>query len=177
MGVINFDNVQDTGRPMTSPGTIAVFEISKIEFKLSKEKNSPYAELEFTEEGGATGFRESFYLTEKALPRLQHVAINFMGAKLAGDLTEEQIVAKLSKKRGGLKVGGRVSSNGKGYPSLAFGGFAKPAGQVGELSFTAAEEAQNTAAIEAIKNSQSSQADSEGSGGGNTPPPSGDLEF
>lgn len=160
---LNFDNVDEPGKPLTSPGTIAIFLMGDVKFDSSKDKGTPYLGVNFKElgEGGAvvSQFTESFYTTQKAMPRIQHLVSRSTGAKLAGDVTEEQIVAKLSNKKVALKVGGRVGSNGNGYPRLGFGNFAAAPDKIGELSFTPAEKAEVEKALQAIAESRSRQAD------------------
>lgn len=163
---LNFDNVEEPGLPLTSPGTIAIFLISEPKFDSSKEKGTPFLGVNF-QQIGDTGsivsqFTESFYTTQKAMPRIQHLVSRSTGSKLAGDVTEEQIVTKLKGKKVALKVGGRVGSNGNGYPRLAFGNFAAAPDKIGELSFTPAEQAEVEKALQAIAESRSRNADSEG---------------
>ncbi len=163
---INFAGV-DVAKDMsmTYPGTIAVFKIADAVFGDSTNKGTRYLKCTFEEldEAGKsiTNFSDSFYLTQGALPRLQSLIADAVGKKADGNVTEEQLVVMLKGKKVALKVIGQVSSNGKGYPKLGFGGFSKPASEVQFLSFNKQDKDSIEAAKAAIASSQASNADAE----------------
>lgn len=165
---MNFDGVDEPGKPLTSPGTIAVFLIGDVKFEASKDKGTPFLGANFKELDGSgnvlSQFTESFYITPKAMPRIQHLVSRATGSKLAGEVTEEQMVIKLQNKKLALKVGGRVGSNGNGYPRLAFGNFAASVDKLSELQFSPAEKMEVEAALKAIAESRAKNADGEGAG-------------
>jgi hypothetical protein len=172
MSNLNFSGVEEAGKPLTSPGTKAVFTLKKITFGTSKEKNTPGMTVELEQAGGVSQFKETFYTTEKAMPRIQHLHKAVTGAKIEGTVTEEQLVAKLEGKKVGLKVIGRVGSDGNGYPALPFGGFACSIDKVGDLEFTVQEQNAIAAALKAAEESRSKNSDSESSGGSGSAPTS-----
>lgn len=160
---LNFDGIEAAAdRIMTQPGTIGVFKIVKPEFGESKEKHTRYLKLVF--EDKTSSFSHSFYLSEKALPRLQSLAEASLGAKLTGNLNDEQIIAKFTGKEVALKVTGQVSTTGKGYPNLSFGGFCKPKGEVQFLEFNSKEVEEIEAAKAAIARNPGASADQESAG-------------
>lgn len=162
----NFDGVNEASeRAMTQPGTIDIFKIAKIEFSQTKNNLKDYMKTTF--ENKDTGFIHNFFMTnEQTLSRIQSLAKACTGGPLKGEVTNPQLKALFVGKTVALKVTGRVGDNGKGYPDLSFGGFAKPASQLGELSFTAKEQENIDAAKEAIRAAHITNADNE-----SAPPP------
>jgi hypothetical protein len=168
-GLFDFTGVDSAAsKPLTKPGTIGVFKIQKVEFKGSKNKGTPTMEVQFENEDSS--FTDRFFLkgsdddkTKKMLGRIQSLFESIYGpdGKLKGQINEEQIKVKLVGKELALKVSGEVSSNGKGYPRLSFGGFCKPKNEVSFLSFTSDEKKAIDEALEAIEASRSGNADSE----------------
>lgn len=164
MSAFNFDNVSSAAeRIMTQPGTLGIFKISEVTFGVSKEKQSPFMELTFEDKDSS--FKHPFYLSEKALPRIQSVIKAVMGKEVKGNINEEQLVVMLKGKEIALKVTGQVSNKGKGYPNLSFGGFCKPKGEVQFLEFNSKENDEIAAAKAAIARN-SSAGDSEGTSSG-----------
>lgn len=177
MEALNFDGVVATAdKQFTRPGTIDIFEIKKVEF--GKSKNKGTAGMTCTFENEDSSFNDTFYLqgstadkTKVMLGRVQALYSYVFGedAKLTGNVTPDQIVAKLTGKKLALKVGGEVSNTGKGYAKLGFAGFGAMADQVTFLKFNADEQKMVQNALDAIEASRTNRADSEGSA------PSGEL--
>lgn len=164
---INFAGV-DVAKEMsmTYPGTIAVFKIADVSFAESTNTKTPYMKVTFEEQDdngkSISSFNDSFFLSEKALPRVQSLVVDATGKKLTAAVTEEQLVIMLKGKLIALKVTGQVSTNGKGYPKLGFGGFSKPAGEVQFLNFNKQEKDSIESAKAAIAASNAGNADAEG---------------
>lgn len=167
--VLNFKGVEEAGRPLTSPGTKDVFTLKSVVFGASKEKGTASMTVEFIQRNELSGFKESFYITEKAMGRIQHLVSRTTGTKLDGDVTEEQMIAKLQGKKIGLKVIGRVGQDGNGYPCLPYGGFACKPEEVNNLEFTPQEQNAINAALKAAEEARSKGADSEGSSSSSSP--------
>lgn len=168
--VINFSGVEEAkGGGMVKFGTIGVFKVKAIKFGTSPDKGTPYVEPEFVNADGES-FRESFYLTDKALPKLQHLIVAATGNKAPDQLSYQQLEAMLMNKKVALKVhGNHVPAKGAVYPTLGFGGFAKPEDKLAELVFTASEQQEHERFAQIVASSSSSTADSESSGGNITP--------
>jgi hypothetical protein len=78
---------------------------------------------------------------------------------------EAGVVAALTGKSLALKVIGNVNaSTGKGYPSLPYSGFARLAGDIGELSFSNNEETKIAETLAAQSAQRASGGSAEGSG-------------
>jgi hypothetical protein len=141
------------GRPMTNPGTIAVFAVEEIEFK---EKDDGKEYFEVTLGRPEDSFREYFYLTEKAAERFVYFWSKVMDGAAMPE-SETGIIAALKGKEVALKVTGSVNNqSGKGYPGLPYSGFARPVAEMADLSFSNNEKGKIAAAIEA--QTQSSNA-------------------
>ena len=148
------------GRELTSPGTIAVFNIEKVEF-MENDNGMEIFEVSFGRP--EDNFRERFFLSEKAAPRFVYFFGKVMGTETLPD-NEAGIIAALTNKKIALKVTGQINSQtGKGYPSLPFTGFARPEAEIAELTFSAKENVLNAQTIEA-------QIQSSNSGGGASAP-------
>lgn len=168
-GSINFDNVVATAdKGFTRPGTIDEFEITKIDLGKSKTKQTLGLTVRF--ENDNSGFSHTFYLkgsddtkTKTLLGRVQALLqyIGGEGNKLSGQVNLAQFNAKMLKKKLALKVTGEVSNTGKGFATLGFSGFGKPANELKFLKFTAEEEKAIDKALEAIESSRSNNSDSE----------------
>lgn len=159
MSELNFDSVGEAEEMnIVQPGTKAIFKIIKGEGK-QNANGKDYLELTFQQDTGAE-FRHQFYLSPKALPRIQHLYKAVTGSKIQGAITVEGIIAALMNKKFAMKVTGRVGSNGKTYCDLSFGGFAAPVDKLDELAFTPKEQQSIDEALENQKNSMSI-ADSE----------------
>lgn len=175
--MINFagvDEARDKG--FTSPGTIDIFEITNIEF-VESPNGKPYMKTRF--ENASSSFNHNFFLTEKALPRVQALATYTLDRKLDGEMTEDSLKAAFMNKKLALKVTGRVGDNGMGYADLPFGGYGKPVSKLEELTsigFSTSEQTGIDEAIEAINASRSASPDSESSTAG-TPAIAGTEEF
>jgi hypothetical protein len=172
IGAINFDGVEATAdKGFTRPGTIDVFKITKVEFANSSKKGTPGMVVTF--ENSESSFRHTFYLkastpdkTKTMLGRIQALLKYVRGEneKLQGNITPAILVAKLKDQELALKVGGEVSSNGKGFATLSFSGFGKMKNELSFLKFTAEEQTKIDEALEAIENSRANTSDQEGSG-------------
>ena len=159
MSGINFKGVEEAkDSTMTRPGTIDVFEIKEVKFETTKGKGTYYCGVTFARKND--NFRHSFFLTEKAVGRLKALIKAATGKVLEEEVFEDQIKVMLEGKKVALKVTGKVDeTNGRGYPDLAFGGFAKDPSMVGELSFSDQENDKNKAALEAIAHARPEAAD------------------
>lgn len=184
MESFSFDGVQAAeGISMTMPGTVGLFNIGKVEFGASKEKQTTYMKLTFqskkvrNEQGQLideeSSFNHSFYMTPGALKRAQYLAKVMFDQEFTGTLTETQLTQAFLNKDVALKVSGQVSDKGKGYPELSFAGFAMKASEFlqdpGKLTFNSTERSAVVEALQAIKDSRSSNADSEGASGAIAP--------
>lgn len=173
---VNFDGVEAAvGISMTMPGTIGLFKIEKVEFGLSKEKQTPFMKLNFAcqkvrQNDGTlvdeqSTFNHSFYMSPAALKRVQYLAKVMFGQEFTGSLNEQQLTIAFEAKTVALKVTGQVSDKGKGYPDLSFAGYAKSASEfiadTSILSFNAQESRDVADALEAISSSKASNADQE----------------
>lgn len=159
---MNFDNVNEaSGGELVKPGTKAIFTIAEVkDAKNTNEKE--YFAVNFSSEDG--NFTEQFYKSTGALPRLVHLwGKANPTSPLTGDVTEAQIIAGLTGKKVGLKVGGRIGTNGKTYPNLSFGGFACEPTQeaLNALEFTKREKEEIEAALANLATQAADNADSE----------------
>lgn len=144
---IDFTNVQEPESNFTEkvkPG-VHDFTISGMEFGTSKNGN-PYMEVTFLS-GDAT-HKDSFYLTPKALPRLQHLlrAAGVAESILTSRATTAQIkAASVGRQFHGL-LGGREFINKENGISIAaefgFRGFAQPMSEECTLVFNASKHIQ-----------------------------------
>jgi len=161
---LNFDNVQDAqSSNMILPGTIGIFTIKDVEAGVTPNSKE-YLKVTFENENGS--FSHSFYLSEKALPRVQHLWMkSHNGEMLKGEIEINAIVAGLINRKVGLKVGGTISNKGKTYPDLAFGGFASLPTQedLANLKFSAREQMDVDAALDNMKNQSVNNATKEDS--------------
>lgn len=134
----NFNNVDEASEnSYTEPGTIAVFTIAEVKFDTT-QNGKDYMEVKFDESPTAS-MTHRFYMSEKALPRVQSLYKAVVGAPLQGEnITEQQIIAALTGKQVALKITGRLYE-GKIYSDLPFGGFCKAPNLIGELAFTQRE--------------------------------------
>lgn len=197
MEAFNFDEVEvPSGISMTMPGTIGLFNIGKVEFGNSKTNQTPFMKLTYNckkrrENDGKlvdeqSSFNHSYYMTSTgtkggALQRVQYLAEVMFGQKFSGKLSEEALTQAFLGKDVALKVSGQTGNNGKGYPDLSFAGYAKKASDFladpSILSFNSQEAADIKDALDAIKESRSSNADSEASGAGAPAPGSSKKPF
>src|SRR5690348_13578473 len=140
MSGLNFKGVDEAkDLVMTKPGTIAVFNIEEVKFDSSKNKGTYYMGVKFSKKGDS--FSHSFYLTEKALPRVKTLIKAVTGKVIEEELLEEQIKMMLTGKEVALKVIAKIDEeNGRAYPDLGFGGFCKPVANISELVFNDKEE-------------------------------------
>lgn len=143
---------------MTLPGTIGMFEITNVEFTTSTQKQTKGMKITFTGEDGSS-FSHTFWLTPDALSRIQYLAKHTLKQTFNGTMSEAQLIASFKSKKLPLKVIGQVGQNGKGYPDLAFAGFS--ADTVAELQFSTKDQQLIDAALLAMQNSRSSNADTE----------------
>jgi len=147
----DFNNIDpaEEGKGFTAPGTIAVFTIEEVKF--NEKDGKEIFEVTFSRKEDS--FREYFYLTEKAAPRFVYLYEKVMGTKNLPE-AEQGIISALTGKNIALKVIGSVNQNtGKGYPCLPFSGFARPVGELGDLSFSNSEKGKIDAAIQAQQQS------------------------
>ena len=149
----DFSNTKavEEGKPMTDPGTIAVFNIDKVEFK---DKGTENFEVRFSRDEDA--FTEWFYLTEKAAARFvyffQKVTDNPDGLPPS---SEQGVIAALTDKSVALRVSGKINpKNGKGGPTLPYSAFARKPSLLQELKdrgFSSSETGDINAALLAIQ--------------------------
>ena len=160
---LDFDGVEEAqGSNMTMPGTIGMFTISDCVYAPSKDKGTPGLKFTFDSADGSS-FTHTFWLTGKALSRLQHLAKHALNTSLSGKIQTSQLVVSFKGKKVALKVTAQINeSNGRVYPDLPFGGFA--ADKVEDLKFNGREleEIEKGKALAARTNN--SQADAEDDG-------------
>jgi hypothetical protein len=168
---MDFDNVNEAaGGDLIKPGYKGIFTISEVkDEKNANEKQ--YFGITFTCDDGS--FKQQFYTSQPALPRIKHLWSRATQSELSGQVTEQQIIAGLTGKKVGLKVSGRVGSNGKTYPDLSFGGFACVATpeELEALQFTKKEKEDIEAALANLATQEAENADSET---GSQPAPAAD---
>jgi hypothetical protein len=162
---------------LTMPGTIGIFDITKVEFGESKEKKAPYMRHVYTlkqildpetkelKAAKPSSFNHDFYLNSAAvMARTQYLHKVMYGTEMTENANVAQLTAKFQGKEIALKVSGKVGDNGKGYPDLAFAGFAKKPEAVKELAFTAQEKGIIARAMAAIESGNLGNADKESKG-------------
>src|SRR5690606_4514195 len=130
--LINFSGV---GQPEELPQTEYVrpgvdnFVIDKIEYNQPiREGGSSSLDIFFKKENSDASFKERFYLSEKALPRLQYLKTKVTGSPFEGELSIEQIKNSLVGISVRLTVDGKeveVNGNLRTYCQLRFSGFAE----------------------------------------------------
>lgn len=146
----NFNDVKaaEEGKPMTPPGTIAVFTIEEVKFNQANGKEN----FQVTFSRNEDSFREYFHLTEKAAERFVYLYNKVMGTETLPE-SEAGIIAALTGKSLALKVVGSINNQtGKGYPGLPYSGYARPAAEIADLSFSNTEQGKIQAVIEAQRN-------------------------
>jgi hypothetical protein len=136
--------VASQGSTLARPGTIDKFTVEKVEIKEvgTGDSAKDVANVSFTSASG--NLRESFFITQAALPRIKHLLSQFLRKPFETQMTYEQLVATLEGTVGQsayLRVFGRLNTEkGTVYPNLPFGGFAAQTEE--ELSWSAKEQAQ-----------------------------------
>jgi hypothetical protein len=136
--VLNFDGVEEAkGGNMTMPGTISTFKIKAVGFDNSTNKGTRGMNIEFVDTNDGSSFKHTFWLSQKALTRVQHLVSHACKQKLQGQVSEPQLKAMLENKILPLKVTAQITSENKVYPDLSFGSFT--ADDINELSFTSSE--------------------------------------
>lgn len=124
--------------PATSSGYLepGMYTVTPTEVKLEKPSGkNPYLSVTFSTKGGNI-VRENFYLTPKAMGRLQYLHEAWFSRKLEKAFkTVDEIAAYFNKallhKSAGYKsviVGGTISNNGKVYGNLPYTNFLVPEG-------------------------------------------------
>lgn len=168
-------------REFTLPGTIGIFISTKIEFGESKEKKTPYMRIHWQAEKvkkdgqlvpETSSFSEDYFLTQNALDRINYIHDKIHGGTMSGSISTEQLTAKFLNKRLALKVGGQISSNGKGFTRLGYSGYAEKPEDIEKLKWSTREENENKAVVDAINSGGIGQADREQPRSGQTPGPS-----
>ena len=136
MAGINFKGVEEAKeRVMTRPGTIDVFDITEVKFDTTKNKGTYYMGVTFSRK--ADEFQHSFFLSEKALPRVVTLLKHAAGTELDSEVMEEKLIAMLKGKKVAMKVTAKFDEeNGRAYADLSFGGFCKSPDKIKELAFT-----------------------------------------
>jgi hypothetical protein len=132
--VINFDGVSDVDNSAQNlyvkPGA-QVLTVKEVE-SLSNSNGKEYLKVTFESDKGGT-FPQQFYLTPAALPRIQHLMKNFTGSELVGNVSTDQMIAKLVGTSANCIVDGETKLNNNQkvvtYPILRFRGFASPIDQ------------------------------------------------
>jgi len=176
-GTISFKGVEEAKEVlMTPPGTIDLFDIKEVKFDTTKNKGTYYMGVTFARKGDQ--FSHSFFLSEKALPRIKSLVKMATKEVLEDDLAEEQLKIKLEGKKIALKVTARFDeSNGRAYPDLIFGGFGKSADRLSELVFTEQEMALNAKAKIARESASKPDADKPTPSAAATPGAKGDDDI
>lgn len=132
------------GSTLVRPGTIDKFTVEKVEIKEvgEGENAKDVANISFTSASGS--LRESFFITQNALPRIKHLLSQFLRKPFETQMSYDQLVATLNGLVGTsayLRVFGKLNADkGTVYPNLPFGGFA--AQNEEELVWTPKEQAQ-----------------------------------
>jgi hypothetical protein len=141
MSKINFKGVEEARESqMTEPGTIDVFTIKEVKFDSTKNKGTYYMGVTF--QRPTDSFNHSFFLSEKALPRVKSLVKHAANKELEDELSEEQLIKMLEGRELALKVIPKFDEeNGRVYPDLAFGGFCKDAEDLSKLVFNEREKA------------------------------------
>lgn len=145
------------GAGLTAPGTIAVFKLKEVEV-FAEPGKTPRYQVTFEESDGGPSFKHSFFITDKAIPRFRYLMEKALQSEDLGNMEEAQIITGLTGKELGLKVSGEISKDGKGFPTLSFGGFASSPAEVGTLKLTRKEEGDVQAALEAQRNNSNGSA-------------------
>jgi len=136
--------VASQGSTLARPGTIDKFTVEKVEIKEvgTGDSAKDVANISFTSASG--NLRESFFITQAALPRIKHFLSQFLRKPFETQMTYEQLVATLESTVGQsayLRVFGKLNTDkGTVFPNLPFGGFAAQTEE--ELSWSAKEQAQ-----------------------------------
>lgn len=182
-GPISFKGVEEARETiMTPPGTIAIFTIKEVKFDATKNKGTYYMGVLFARKQDQ--FSHSFFLSEKALPRVKSLVKVATGKPIGeeDELTEEQLKMLLTGKEIALKVTAKFDDEtGKAYPDLIFGGFSKSPDKISELTFSDEETAKNERAKKARAAGDISGADKPTTGtaptGGPATPAGDDSPF
>jgi hypothetical protein len=145
--VLDFSTAAEAVASQTSlvrPGTIDKFTVEKLEIKSVGEGDNAkdVANVTFTSASG--NLRESFFITQAALPRIKHLLSQFLRKPFETQMSYDQLVATLNGLVGTsayLRVTGKLNTDkGTVYPNLPYGGFAAQSAE--ELSWTPKEQAQ-----------------------------------
>lgn len=115
-----------------APG-VQTLTISKVEE--AKVGDKPVLQVTFDSKEAGASFSHRFFLTEKALPRVQYLIEKFTGRPLEGSFTIEALSAILVGKSQVCVVDGEVRPREKDgkvynntYPTLRYAGFVNPEG-------------------------------------------------
>lgn len=128
--MINFGQVPAaTAQEFLEPGMYRLKvnpDKTKVETPQGK---TPYLAVQFVNEGGSS-ITEKFFLTAKALPRLQYLHEAWFSKKLdkqfssykdIGDYFVKALTTKLVSRP--MITGGKIATNGKFYSGLPYSGF------------------------------------------------------
>lgn len=130
------------GSTLVRPGTIDKFTVEKVEITADVEGKTDNAKITFSSASG--NFNHTFYITQGALPRINHLLSQFLRKSNSGQASFEQIVNALKSLEGTsayLRVFGKLNTDkGTVYPDLPFGGFAAQTAE--ELTWSAKEQTQ-----------------------------------
>ena len=132
------------GSTLVRPGTIDKFTVEKVEIKTVGEGDNAKDVANVTFSSASGNLRESFFITQNALPRIKHLLSQFLRKPFETQMTYDQLVATLNGLEGTsayLRVFGKLNTDkGTVYPNLPFGGFAGQTAE--ELTWSAKEQAQ-----------------------------------
>ena len=142
--------VPQDSKPLTTPGTVAVFDVADVKFDEKNDKE--FFQVTFEREQDL--FNEWFYMTTDASKRIVELFDRLNeGVQIPND--ENAIIAALKGKKVALRVSGKVNpNNGKGGPTLPFLGFSRKPALIQELidrGFSTRETEGINAALAAIK--------------------------
>lgn len=132
------------GSTLVRPGTIDKFTVEKVEVKTVGEGDNAkdVANVTFTSASGT--LRESFFITQNALPRIKHLLSQFLRKPFETQMTYDQLIATLNglvNTSAYLRVFGKLNTDkGTVYPNLPYGGFAGQSAE--ELVWSPKEQAQ-----------------------------------
>lgn len=142
------NNNQDTPRQRYYVNTgLQPLTINTVELIYSSQKQTPGAEVTFADAEGIV-MKETFWLSEKALPRVQYLVKGITGEPMTGQFaTNEEVVAvlaaKLVGKTANIVVDGENRTKEKDgktytntYPVLRYRDFINPEGKSAEPIIT-----------------------------------------
>ncbi len=160
---INFTGVEAAkGGNFVDPGVIGLFKVTDMEMVAATDKVKQHMTVIFQGEKEEGMYKERFFISEKALGRFKYFIEELTGNAPDGDLQISRIKDACLGKITGLKIGGTVGDNGKGYSELSYADFMIKPEDIADAKFSVKEQAAITAALAAIASGpKSSTAETE----------------